>query len=120
MLTDPTQATTAKNQGITEISADCSKSSENKQKIVKIFLETKAVTPVPLTQTATSTTLTTTTETVTEPKESHKLFFHPVRHVGKQTTPQRNATMEPMQPIDHLPVTEDQRTKSGPTKSQPK
>ena len=57
---------------------------------MKIFLETKTVTPKPLTQTATSTIITTTTtETVTEPKESQKLFIHPVRHVEKQTIPQR-------------------------------
>ena len=35
-------------------------------------------------------------------QKSQKLFTHPVRHVEKQTTPQRNAVLEPMQPIDHL------------------
>ena len=48
-------------------------------------------------------------KTVTEPRESRELFTHPARHVEKQTTPQRNATLEPMQPIDRLPGTEDQR-----------
>ena len=49
------------------------------------------------------------TETVTELKESQKLFTHPVRHVEKQTTPQRNATLEPMQPIDRLLGIEDRK-----------
>ena len=67
--------------------------------------------PIPLTRTATSTILTTTTKTVTEPDESQKLFTHPVRHVAKQTIPQRNDIMEPMQPIDHLPGREDRKDK---------
>ena len=46
---------------------------------------------------------------MTELEESQKLFIHPVRHVGRQTTPQRNATIEPMQPIDRLPGTEDRK-----------
>ena len=46
---------------------------------------------------------TTTTETVTELKESQKLFTHPVGHVVRQTIPQRDAIMEPMQLIDRLP-----------------
>ena len=54
-----------------------------------------------------STILTTTAETVTEPKESQKLFTRPLRHVEKATTPQRNATLEPMQPIDRLPGIQD-------------
>ena len=58
-----------------------------------------------------TTTTTTTTETVSELKESRKLFTHPVRHVEKQTTPQRNATSEPMQPIDRLPGVEDRTDK---------
>ena len=78
------------------------------------------MTPIPLTGTATSTILTTTTKTVSEPNESQKLFIQPVRHVGKQTTRQGNATIEPMQPIDHLPGTEDRkhkiRSKKEPTK----
>ena len=64
-----------------------------------------------LTQRATSTILTTTTETVTELKESQKLFAHPVRHVVRQTIPQRDAIMEPMQPIDRLPGKEDRKDK---------
>ena len=70
--------------------------------------------PIPLTRTATSTILTTTTGTVTEPKESQKLFTHPVRHVVRQTIPQRDAIMEPMepmQPIDRLPGREDRKDK---------
>ena len=71
----------------------------------------KTVMPIPLTRTAMSTLLTTTTQTVTEPKESQKLFTHPVRHVSGQTIPQRTAIMEPMQPIDHLPGREDRKDK---------
>ena len=67
------------------------------------------MTPKTLTQTVISTILTTTTKTVTEPKEGQKLFIQPVRHVGRQTNPQRNATMEPMEPIDRLPGTEDRK-----------
>ena len=56
-----------------------------------------------------STTITT-TKTVTKLKGSRKLFTHPVRHVEK-TTPQKNATLEPMQPIDRLPGIEDRKDK---------
>ena len=68
---------------------------------------TKTVAPTTLSRTTTQTRTTTTKKTVTELKESQKLVIHPVRHVGRQTTPQRNATMEEMQPIDRLPGTED-------------
>ena len=54
---------------------------------------------------------TATIKTVTELKESRKLFTHRVRHVEKQTTAQRNATLEPMQPIDRLPGIEDRKDK---------
>ena len=37
------------------------------------------------------------------------MFTHPVRHVEKQTTPQKNFILEPMQPIDRLPGTEDRK-----------
>ena len=67
--------------------------------------------PTPLTQTATSTILTTTTGTVIGPKKSQKLFTHPVRHVVRQTIPQRDAIMEPMQPIARLPGREDRKDK---------
>ena len=66
--------------------------------------------PIPLTRTVMSTTKTT-TKTVTNLKESQKLSTHPVRHVGKQTTPQKNATLEPIQPIDRLPGIEDRKDK---------
>ena len=68
------------------------------------------MTPLPLTPTVMSTT-TTTQKTVTELKESPKLFTHPVRHVEKQTSPHRNAILEPMQPTDRLPGTEDRKDK---------
>ena len=54
---------------------------------------------------------TTTIIETTELKESRKLFTHPVRHVEKQTTPQRNVTLEPMQPIDRLPGIKDRKDK---------
>ena len=89
--------------------------------MLKIILETKTVALIPLTPPATSKTkIITTTRTVTEQKESQELFTHLVRHVEKQTTPQRNATLEPMQPIDRLPGTEDRKdkikTQEEPTK----
>ena len=100
MPTEPNQrVTTVKNQDIIKISVDCLKNSENKLKITKKILETKTVMPIPLTRTAMSTILATTTETVTEPKESRELFTPPPpkRHVARQTIPQRNVIMEPMQ-----------------------
>ena len=60
---------------------------------------------------AMSITPTTITETVTELKQSQKLSTHPSRHVVKQTIPQRNAIVEPMQPIDRLPGREDRKDK---------
>ena len=61
-------------------------------------------------RTAMSATITT-TKTAIELKESQKLFTHLVRHVEKQTTAQRNVTLEPMQPIDRLPGIEDRKDK---------
>ena len=78
--------------------------------MIKIIPETKTVQPIPLTRTVMSTTITT-TKTVTKQKESRELSTDPVRHVGKQTTPQKNATLEPMQPIDRLPGIEDRKDK---------
>ena len=121
MPTDPNQrATTVKHQDTTEISVACRKNSENKLKVLKIILKTKTVALIPLTPPATTIVITTTTKTVTEQKESQKLFTHLVRHVEKQTTPQKNATLEPMQPIDSLPGIKDRkdkiRTQEEPTK----
>ena len=79
--------------------------------IIKIILETRTVTPIPPTQMAMSITPTTITETVTELKQSQKLFTHAVRHVVRQTIPQRDAIVEPMQPIDRLPGREDWKDK---------
>ena len=44
-------------------------------------------------------------------EKSRKLSTHPVRHVKKQTTPQRNAILEPMQPTDRLSGIEDRKDK---------
>ena len=70
--------------------------------------------PITLSRVA-STTTAETTETILGPKESQKLLMQPVTHVEKQITPLRNAPLEPIQPIDHLPGTEDRnnRTKSN-------
>ena len=77
-----------------------------------MFLETKIVAPKTISQTTIQTKkTTTTTKTVTELKESQKLSIQPVKHAGRQTTPERNATMEPMQPIDRLPGIEDKKDK---------
>ena len=60
--------------------------------------------PITRSQTTRSTIITTIIpKTVTEPKENQKLFIHPMRHVEKQTAPQRVVPWEPMQPIVLLP-----------------
>ena len=124
MLTDPNQrATTVKNQDITKINVDSSKNSENKLKIIKIILETKTVSPIPLTRTATSTILTTIAKTVAEQKESQKLFIHPVRHVGRQTTPPLHIGMLLWSQCSHETASAAQKTgktESCPKESQPK
>ena len=65
-------------------------------------------------------TTTITTKTVIKLKESRKLFTHPVSHAEKQTTPQRNVILEPMQPIDRLSGTEDQKDRIRSQKEPPK
>ena len=67
--------------------------------------------PGTLSQISTQTRIKTTTKTVKKQKKGQKLFIRPVRHVGRQTTPPRNATLEPMQPIDRMPGTEDREDK---------
>ena len=68
--------------------------------------------PITLVETATPIKITTKTkQTVTEPRESRRLLTHHVRHIEKQTIPQRNAVLEPMQPVDRLPGTEDRKDK---------
>ena len=67
---------------------------------------------ITLTQAATSTiiTITTTaTKAVTELKGSQKLFIHPVTHVAKWTTPQRDVMLEPMQQTSHFPGRANQK-----------
>ena len=85
------------------------KKQREQTEITQKLLETKTVAPITITTTATSTKLTktTTTQTVTEPRGSRKLLTRPVRLVEKQTTLHKNVTLEPMQPIDPVPVTED-------------
>ena len=68
------------------------------------FLETLTVAPTTLSQSTKKII-----ETVIQPKESQKWFIYPMRHVGKQNIPKRNATLEPMQPIDRLPDTEGRK-----------
>ena len=80
--------------------------------MIKIIRETKTVPPIPLIRTVMSTT----TKTVKELKENQKLFTHPVRHAEKQTTPQRNVILEPMQPMDRLPGTEDRKDRTSSQK----
>ena len=63
----------------------------------------------PSTPSPTRTPITAITTTVIEQKESQKLLTHPVRHLEKQTTPQRDAILDPMQPIDHHLGTEDRK-----------
>ena len=52
-------------------------------------------------------------------ERNSKTVSNPVRHVEKQTTPQRKATMEPKQSIDRLCGTEDRR-QEGQTQVQEK
>ena len=118
--TDPNQRdTTVKSPDITEISVAGWKNGEKKLKMIKIIPDTKTVPPIPLIRTVMSTT-TIRTKIVIKLKESEKLFTHPVRHAEKQTTPQRKVFLEPMQPIDCLPGTEDRkdriRSQKEPTK----
>ena len=110
--TDTTQrATPVKNQDKMDISVACSINNDKKLKRLKVFLETKTMAPTTLNQTTTRTiiTTTTTTKTVTQVKESQKLFIRPVRHLGRQTTVQRNATLRPMQPTDRPPGTKERK-----------
>ena len=69
------------------------------------------MTPINLNRTAISTIIitTTTTKTVINLREKRKLFTHPVRHVEKQTTQQRNAILQQMQLIDHLPSMDERK-----------
>ena len=119
---EPTFATTVKNRDFTKIRVACWKNSDNKLKIIKIILETKTVTPITLTQTAMSTIIIrpTATKTVTEPRKTSKLFTHPVRLVQKQTNPRRKVTLEPMQPTDRLPSTEDRKDRNRSRNSRSK
>ena len=71
--------------------------------------------PMLLTRTGMPTT-TTIIETITELKKGRKLFTHPVRHVAKQTIPQSDAIMEPMQPIDRLSGRGDRKDQIRSTK----
>ena len=48
-------------------------------------------------------TQTTLTPTITNLTENLELSTHPVRHVAKRTTPQRDVTFEPMQQTGHFP-----------------
>ena len=89
-------------------------------KILKICQETKTVAPTTVYWTTTWTIITITPKTVTLRRRSWKLFIHPIRHVARQTIPQRIAIMEPMQPIDRLPGKDDRkyriRSKTEPIK----
>ena len=116
MLTDPNQcATTVKKTGHYRNQCRLLKRQDNSLKILKIILETKTMAPITLSLTTIQTkvtTTTTTTKTVTELKESQNLFICPMRHVGRETTTQRQATLELMQPIDCLPGTEDRKDRT--------
>ena len=52
-----------------------------------------------------------TTETVTEQKGRQKLFIHPVGHVAKRTTPQKDVMLEPMQQTGYFLEEQTGRTK---------
>ena len=70
-------------------------------------------------------TLTPTTNLQTIPKQTIKIIketedldlsSHSVRHVVEPITPQRNATLEQTQQIDHLPGIDDQKAKTKTSK----
>ena len=75
------------------------KNSGIKLKILKIILETDTVTPITLSQTTIRTT--STTKSAMQ-NGSQKLFIHPLRHVARRTTPQRDVMLEPMQQTGHF------------------
>ena len=116
----PTSHHCKKNPDITKISAVCEKGKKSSLKILKSILEPKTVAPTTLSRTKTQTIITKTPKLVTELRKSQELFIHPVRHVGRQTTPQRKTTMEPMKPNHRLPCKDDRkdriRSKKEPIK----
>ena len=48
--------------------------------------------------------------------ENLDLFFHPVRHVAEQTTPQRDATLGQMHRIDRLLEIDGRKDKTKPNR----
>ena len=48
--------------------------------------------------------------------ERQELPTHPLRHVTKQTTPRKIASLEPMQRTDRIPKKKTDTAKQGPTK----
>ena len=48
--------------------------------------------------------------------ENLDLFFHTVRHVAEQTTPQRDATLGQMQRIDRLVEIDGRKDKTKPNR----
>ena len=115
MPTDHKQRlTTVKNLTLHKLVSPAEK-RRNRLKTLTRILETISVAPTTLSRTTTTILITTilttqtTIQTRIQPKESQKLFIHPVRNMGKHTIPQRNANLEPMQPMDRYPSTEDQK-----------
>ena len=112
MLTDPNRrATTVKNQDITEISVACWKKQREQTQNNQNDPGNKNSDANTSNPNGNVNNPNNTTKTVTKLKESQKLFTHPVRHAEKQTTPQRKAIWEPMQPTDRLPGTKDRKDK---------
>ena len=97
-------ATIAKSQVTIEINAVNSNERKTKVKTIQIVLQITKTTMVVPKQTPTPTTKhqsqTRWTIQIIKETENLDLFFHPVRHVAEQTTPQRDATLEQMQRID--------------------
>ena len=101
------RASTVKNLKFEEINDFSWKNGKNKLKVLKIVLETGTVTPIPHCLSTTTATTTKTTETVIQQIESRNLFSHLVGHMEEQTTPQKNAFLEPIEQIDRLPGTKE-------------
>ena len=56
------------------------------------------------------------TKQIIKETEDLDLYFHPVKHVAEQTTPQRNVTLEQTQRTDRLPGIGDRKDKTKPSR----
>ena len=88
-------------------------------KAIRIIVETQTLAQTTLYPIKSTTTLIG-AKTKTEQMESKKMIAHHVGHVKKQANRQRNATLEPIQPVDRLPRTGDRKDRTRSSKREPK